>query len=129
DKIDIGWRQYFTVVFALLAYTSSNITKIGKTEALFLTIGIAIFGLINSVALIRAYILLDLITSEANAIVLRSRFIDPRVQRYAKLGRNRFRFSLRIPMTLVAHLLAVGAIAYLAWSEVPGFDLRSFLNR
>jgi hypothetical protein len=128
DKIDTGWRQYFTVVFALLAYTSSNIAKIGKTEALFLTAGIAVFGLINCIALMRAYVLLELISSEANAIVLRSKFIDPRVQKYAQMGRNRFHFSLRIPMTLVAHMLAVAAISYLAWSEVPGFNLRSLLN-
>lgn len=24
DKIDVNWRQYFTVVFALLVWTSSN---------------------------------------------------------------------------------------------------------
>lgn len=128
DKIDIGWRQYFTVVFALLAYASSNLAKIGQADAIFLTVGIALFAVVNCFALVRAYILLGLITREANAIVQMSSFLDDDVQSYTRRDGQKFKFSMRIPMAVVAHFLAAAAISYLAWSEVPGFALRSLLN-
>jgi hypothetical protein len=128
DKVDLGWRQYFTVVFALLAWASSNITKIEKTEATFLTIGIVLFSLTNCVALMKAYVLLRLISAEANEIVQRSTFLSANVQRYVEKGTDKFRFKRRIAITVFAHILAAAAISYLAWSEVPGFNLKALIH-
>lgn len=117
DKIDINWRQYFTVVFALLAWSSSNISRIGLFEAAFLTIAIVTFSVFNCVALIRAYIIMGLFTDEANALARESTFVNQRVQKFTHLDRPHFRFSMRIPLAITAHLLAVAGICYLGWSE------------
>lgn len=123
DKIDTIWQQYFTVVFALLAWLSSNITHIGPTEATFITIGINIFSLTNCNALIRAYLLIDLIVDETNALAKHAIFLHPRVQTIVSKERPRFTFPFRIPIALFAHVIAAAAIIYLAWHVVPSSRL------
>ena len=128
DKIDTIWYQYFTVVFALLAWLSSNITRIGPTEAGFITIGIVLFSIFNCNALIRAYLLIDLIVDETNALAKQSIFIHPRVQSLASKERQKFTFPFRIPVALFAHIIAAAAIIYLAWNAAPRSILHSSIH-
>lgn len=126
DKIDADWRQYFTVVFALLAYVSSNLTNIHVPEALIVSAGIIFFSVFNAVALIRQYILISLLADEARVLALKTPFASAHVQRFVDNRTYTFKFPLRKTICFVAHALASVAIIYLASRDVPVKEWNSF---
>jgi hypothetical protein len=119
DKIDNDWRQYFTVAFGLLAYVSSNLTKIHLPEATIVSAGIIFFSMFNAVALVRQYIVIDLLVDEAASIALISQFASERVHEQLTSRPYRFKFPYRKTACFLAHMLAAAGIIYLVFKDVP----------
>jgi len=120
SKVDVHWNQFYTYLFALLAWLSSNLSTIGLVEATIITVATVAFVGLNMIGTIRAYVILDLFVDETNHIARASNFGSKRVRKYIGPVRRRMGFPLRMPITILGHLLAGGAILYLTWKPIVG---------
>ena len=118
DQINTHWKLYYTVVFALLAWLSSNISVIGILEASLVTVWMIIFSVFNAVGLIRLYKITDLFVDEANELAKKDHFSSKMLESYTKQDARKYSFSFRSPLVIVAHILAAVAIIYISWEHV-----------
>ena len=117
-NVDGHWRQFYTYLFALLAWLSSNLIKVGELEAWTITVAAIGFFSINAFATIRAYLLLNLLIAETTAIAQTATFHSDEVNKWVKVKKFTVRLPMRIPLTLLANVVACGVIIQLVWKSV-----------
>jgi hypothetical protein len=115
-NVDSHWRQFYTFVFALLAWLSSSLSNIGEAEAIIISVATAGFFTINAVATVRAYILLNLLLAETTAAASNATFSSAYVRKRAAT-KYFVQLPMRIPLTVLANMVAAGAIIRLVWKS------------
>lgn len=114
-NVDGHWALYYAFLFGLVGWISSNISTIGYSEALIISIASGAFFTLNAIATVRAYVLLSLIISETSEVAHHSRFASKQVARFVASKRANMRLPLRVPITFLAHIAGAWAVIYLAW--------------
>ena len=117
-NVDAHWAQFYVSLFGLLAWLSSNISKIGYSEAFIVTIATLAFFTLNAIATIRAYVLLSLIIDETNHVAQHSVILSKAVQKFVATKRNRMVLPMRIPIAATAHAAGAAAVIYVAWKGI-----------
>lgn len=119
ENVDGHWRQFYTVLFALSAWFSSNFGSIaGRDEAWIISFAIAAYFTVSAIATARAYVILRLIILETKAIAENTNFASSEVQRVVQSKRMNVRLPYRVTMTLLGHIVAAAAVTQLMWKSV-----------
>ena len=117
-NVDKHWSQFYVFLFGLIAWLASNISSIAYRDAFIITVAATAFFLLNAIATIRAYWILNLIIEETTNIARQSIFASDYVNNIVKIKRLRVLLPLRIPIAVLGHAVAAIAVAYLAWRNV-----------
>jgi hypothetical protein len=118
QNVDKHWTQFFVFLFGLLGWLSSSLSSVGHKEALIISLAATIFFGLNAIAVVRAYIILNLIVAETIKVLQAGRFLSPKVNKILSSRRQIMYLPLRIPIAILSHVAGVVAIAYLVWGKV-----------
>lgn len=113
-NVDGHWTRFYTFLFALLAWLLSNPGKLGQNDAIILSLGVGSFFALNLIALVRAYIIVDLAMAEAMEIAKTQVFLSEEANRYVRSKMLQMRMPLRVPVAVLSHLVGAVTLIYLS---------------